>query len=173
MRMLDAVLSAVFLLSVQTLVFGLIPLHMMDGRRLLAWSRRAWLAVYAVAVICFVHLLVLNRRDVLGQGTAPAFVSTLALFIGFGALSLAFWAYFRYRPPRPVLADPPTPPVPPTPRHRRTRPPSPGVSRRNVAYTATERTEHSRRNSRWQTAVRGHRHRALKDVVACWSSWLW
>ncbi|WAL93243.1 FGLLP motif-containing membrane protein [Streptomyces sp. Je 1-369] len=115
LRMLDAVLSAVFLLSVQTLVFGLIPLHMMDGRRLLAWSRRAWLAVYAVAVICFVHLLVLNRRDVLGQGTAPAFVSTLALFIGFGALSLAFWAYFRYRPPRPVLADPPTPPVPPTP----------------------------------------------------------
>lgn len=114
-RMLDAVVSAVFLLSVQTLVFGLIPLHMMDGRRLLAWSRPAWLGVYAVAVICFVHLLVLNRRDVLRQGTAPAFVSTLALFIGFGALSLAFWAYFRYRPPQPAPADPPTPPAPPDP----------------------------------------------------------
>jgi hypothetical protein len=37
---------------------------------------------------------------VLRQGTAGGFFSTLELFLGFGALSALFWAYFRYRPSR-------------------------------------------------------------------------
>lgn len=100
----DAVLCAVFILGVQTLVFGLIPLRYLDGHKLWSWNRGAWIAVYGPAMFCFIHVMVLNRERVLADGSAPALVPTLALFIGFGALSMAFWAYFRYRPARPEPA---------------------------------------------------------------------
>lgn len=81
MRSLDAVLAAIFLLGVQSVVFGLIPLRFLDGDKLRNWSQLAWVLVYGAGVFFFVHLLVLNRRDLVGQGTAPAFFSTLALFL--------------------------------------------------------------------------------------------
>jgi hypothetical protein len=99
-RLADAVLASIFILGVQTIVFGLVPVRYLDGDKLRGWSRVAWVGVYTAGMFLFVHVLVFNRQNVRSEGGVSGFFSTLELFLGFGALSVLFWAYFRYRPSR-------------------------------------------------------------------------
>jgi quinol-cytochrome oxidoreductase complex cytochrome b subunit len=91
----DACLAAVFVAALETLVFSLIPLRFLDGANVTAWSRRAWIMLFAGAVFAFVHILLTSNGH--PHQASPEWV-TLALFVGFGLFSIGFWAYFRYRP---------------------------------------------------------------------------
>ena len=99
---LDAALSAMFVLGVEGVLFALIPLRFLQGQKLASWNRALWAVTFGSAAFCFVHVLLDTNH---AQAGTVSLTSVLALFAAFGALSLTFWAYFRYRPKRVPRAE--------------------------------------------------------------------
>lgn len=97
LRLADGVLCATFLLGVQTLVFGLIPLRFLDGHVLREWNVRVWAMSYAPGIVLFILLLGLNSQTAAQRGVAGGLISSLVLFVAFGVASMLFWAFFRLR----------------------------------------------------------------------------
>jgi hypothetical protein len=94
----DTALAAIAVGGVQGLVIGLLPLRSLSGHAIARWSRRAWAAAYGLVLFVFVHLL-LHPSSGFGADAHPVpFFTWLGLFAGFGATSVAFWAYFARRP---------------------------------------------------------------------------
>ena len=97
---LDALLAASFVAGIETSMFALIPARFLEGRDIFEQNRVVWLTLSASAAFAFVHVLLAPN-----VGYGGSVVVMLALFAIFGGASVAFWAYFRYRSPRPpVLA---------------------------------------------------------------------
>ena len=89
----DSTLATIAVGGLEGLVIGLLPLRSLQGYALARWSRPVWAVVFGVALFLFVHVLLRGGED---PATAP-FATWLALFCGFGALSVSFWAYFHLR----------------------------------------------------------------------------
>jgi hypothetical protein len=93
---LDSVLATVFVLALQGVVFGLLPIAFMDGRKLRRWKPWGWLLVWGPALFLFVHVLVpvFARRL-----TAAQVVAAVAPFLLFGLLSAGLWLYLELTAP--------------------------------------------------------------------------
>lgn len=90
---LDAALATVFVLGVQTLVFGLVPLTFLDGAKLKQWSPPAWVMVWGISLALLVHVLFAKFvREVTDPVVA---VRAEAPFLAFFGLSACFWLAFR------------------------------------------------------------------------------
>lgn len=90
----DTVLAALFAAGVEANVLGLLPLRFLAGETLFRWSRAVWAAVFGVNVFVFLHAL----SAAAGTASTGASVRVAAVLFGaFGAVSVAFWAYFRFR----------------------------------------------------------------------------
>jgi hypothetical protein len=97
MLVLDAALCGTFVLGVQNLVFGLMPLRFMDGHHLFRWRGGYWTAMYLVGLFGLVHVLLHPKTAPHGSDNAFTVTRALLLFVAFGLASLVFWAYFRPR----------------------------------------------------------------------------
>jgi hypothetical protein len=95
---LEACLAAITILGIETVVICLIPLRFVEGSKLEAWSRTAWALVFGLAAFGFVHVLL--RPDSGYVAATSSRATVVVLFLVFGLLSVAFWAYFRFRAPR-------------------------------------------------------------------------
>jgi hypothetical protein len=94
LALLDTVLAAVFAAGIEANVIGLLPVSFMPGDAVMTWSRPAWAAAFGISVFAFLHAL----SAAAGGATTGASVRTAAALFGvFGAVSVAFWAYFRRR----------------------------------------------------------------------------
>ena len=97
----DSTLFWIFVLCTEGLVFALIPLRFLDGAVLRSWRLVAWLLPQVLSAAFFLYVFVLH-----GQSPVPGGISLLLRAIGFfvlfGAVSVAFWAYFHWeaRPTR-------------------------------------------------------------------------
>lgn len=120
----DTVLATTFILGVEAVIFGLIPLRVLDGSKLRKWNVWIWMATYAVAILLFVHVLVLNSGQA-GSDDDTSLTAALILFAGFGLVSAGFWAWFKFVPD-PALV--PAPAGMPTGAYR-------AVPRQTGAYT--------------------------------------
>jgi hypothetical protein len=97
----DACLAAIFVAGLTTLVFSLIPLRFLEGTKVTRWSRKAWVALFAAGLFAFVHILLQQPSSgYVGHTQSNQKWVVIALFVGFGLFSVAFWAYFRFRPAR-------------------------------------------------------------------------
>ena len=96
---IDAALAALFAAGVGGTLFGLLPIRFLAGETLFRWSRPAWGALFGFGAFTFFHTLVSSEVET-SMGTV---VTSLVLFLAFGALSVAFWSYFRFRR-RPAVA---------------------------------------------------------------------
>jgi hypothetical protein len=97
-----ASLTSIFLGGVQGMAIGLIPMQTLVGERVFRWSKTVWAALFGFTLFVFVHLL-LHPQSGFGRADHPTPLFTwLGLFVGFGLVSVLFWAYFRYRPTRPA-----------------------------------------------------------------------
>ncbi|OLT30373.1 hypothetical protein BJF83_08775 [Nocardiopsis sp. CNR-923] len=120
-RLLDKALSSTALLGIQTVVFGLLPMKFLDGHRLWRWGRLRWALAFVPGAFVFVYLLHMHPDEVAGKTEPESFLATAALFVGFGVLSLAVWAFFVWRARRTAAAPhrssaaTATPPVRPGP----------------------------------------------------------
>jgi hypothetical protein len=92
--LLDTVLAALFAAGVEANVLGLLPLRFLAGETLFRWSRAVWAAVFGVNVFVFLHAL----SAAAGTASTGASARVAAMLFGaFGTVSVAFWAYFRFR----------------------------------------------------------------------------
>ena len=79
---------------------GLLPLRFLSGAAVYRWSRLAWALLFGISVFAFVHLLVGPNTGYLADLSPAALIAALGAFAAFGAFSLLFWGYFRFRPER-------------------------------------------------------------------------
>ncbi len=94
------ILAAVVVGGLEGVVFGLAPLRFLQGEVLWAWNRVAWGIVFGLGVFAFAHILINPQSGYLSDSSRTPLLTILGLFVGFGLVSVAFWAYFRYRPAR-------------------------------------------------------------------------
>ena len=94
----EAALAALFVMALETLVFAFIPLRFLEGSKVTAWSRAVWAAIFAIGLFAFIHVLLRPGTGYVSDTHSTPEVVVVALFLGFGLFSVAFWAYFRFRP---------------------------------------------------------------------------
>jgi len=99
-------LVLVFVLGLEALLFGLLPLQFLDGEKLFAWNRRRWLAIWGLTAFLALQVLInpSSRGRFVVSGEA-GLVTWIALFVAFFALTAGLWLWFRLKgaggePPR-------------------------------------------------------------------------
>lgn len=91
----DSVLATTFLLGLEAVVFGMIPLAFLKGQEVWRWRRVAWAAVFLPVALFFVRVqLVVRKGESLGSAEVT---KSIMLFVVFGIFSLLFWASFHPR----------------------------------------------------------------------------
>ena len=60
-------------------------------------SRVRWAVAFGAAVVAFVVVVIRPIVEGALDASRPSVVTALGLFVGFAALSVAFWGYFRLR----------------------------------------------------------------------------
>ncbi len=89
-------LAALFLSGMVGLVISLVPLRFLPGERLAQWHWGAWAALFGVACLAVIEVMLRPQTRPAHQSFAP-FWTTLGLFLAFGVASVLFWAYFKVR----------------------------------------------------------------------------
>jgi hypothetical protein len=95
--LLDTVLAAVFAAGVEANVLGLLPLRFLHGEAVMRWKRPAWAVAFGLSLFAFLHALAGVEHSTSSSVTVAA-----VLFVAFGTVSVAFWAYFRFRRTNPT-----------------------------------------------------------------------
>lgn len=95
---LEAGLVLTFLWGIENLVVAMLPMRFLDGPKVRAWSRPAWGALLFLGIFAVVHVLLSPNSGYVGHTTNEVTIGVLVIFAIFGAVSVATWAYFRYRP---------------------------------------------------------------------------
>ena len=90
-------LAALMVAGLEGVVFGLLPMRFLPGETLFAWSRVAWGALLAIGAFAFFHILINPASGYLSDTSRTPLLTVLGLLIGFSLLSVALWAWFRYR----------------------------------------------------------------------------
>ncbi|MGH2718716.1 MAG: FGLLP motif-containing membrane protein, partial [Actinomycetota bacterium] len=101
---LEAGLAALWVAALESSVFTLLPLRYLEGKKLTDWRRVAWVAIFSVATLAYIHILLQPSSGYVSPDAPAAKWTAIALFVGFGVFSVGFWAYFRFRKPRPEVA---------------------------------------------------------------------
>ena len=61
---------------------------------MIAWSRAAWAALYAVTLLAFVHILLRPSTGYVSNTSVSPPNVVIGLFVAFALFSFAFWGYF-------------------------------------------------------------------------------
>jgi hypothetical protein len=97
---LEAALGVVFILGIESVAFGMLPLPFLPGRDAAAWNRWAWAGVFGLGLLAFVWILLQPGSGFATEVHHVDLIPVVATCVGFGALSLAFMAYFKLRKAR-------------------------------------------------------------------------
>jgi hypothetical protein len=95
---LDALLATTWVVSVQSLLFSLIPLKFLDGEKVVNWNKLGWFGVYLLGMFVFVQAIMHPQSDRYGGDPHADLRSMLLLFSCFMVAACLFWCYFRLRP---------------------------------------------------------------------------
>lgn len=90
-------LAALMVAGLEGVVFGLLPMRFLPGESLYAWNRVAWGALLALGAFAFFHILINPASGYLSDTSRTPLFTVLGLLVGFSAVSVAFWAWFRFR----------------------------------------------------------------------------
>ena len=97
-RPIDVALSALVVGGFEGLLFGMLPLTGLPGATVKAWNTRIWALLLFLGAAGFLHVIVNPSSGYLVDSSRVPLVKALALLVGFGAVSVGLWAWFRYRP---------------------------------------------------------------------------
>ena len=96
--LLSTLFAAVVVSGLEATAFGLMPLRFMPGYAVYQWNRLGWALLWAISLVGFLNILINPTSGYESQLSFQGFVAALGVFAGFGALSIATWMYFRFRP---------------------------------------------------------------------------
>lgn len=95
---LRTALASTMVAGLEGAALGLLPLRFQPGERVWAWNRIVWATLFAAAMFLFVLILVNPASGYLADSSRTPLITIVALLVAFGGTSIAFWAYFRFRP---------------------------------------------------------------------------
>ena len=90
-------LAALMVAGLEGVVFGLLPMRFLPGEPLYAWNRVLWGALLLVGAFAFFHILINPASGYLSDTSRTPLFTVLGLLAGFCLVSVAFWAWFRFR----------------------------------------------------------------------------
>ena len=90
-------LVGIFVVAVEGLVFGLVPLSFLPGQKIWAWSRWRWLLLWGAGLALFIHVLVYPVTVAQPNPSPSSLTTTLGSVAIYGAMAVGFWLYFRWR----------------------------------------------------------------------------
>ena len=90
-------LVGIFVVAVEGLVFGLVPLRFLPGQKIWAWSRWRWLLLWGAGLALFTHVLVYPVTVAQPNPEPANLTTTLASVAIYGAVAIGFWLFFRWR----------------------------------------------------------------------------
>ena len=96
---LRTALAAVMVAGLEGVVFGLLPFRFLPGESLYGWNRALWAALLGVGAFAFLHILVNPASGYLADTSRTPLLTVIGLLLGFSLVSVAFWAWFRFRSP--------------------------------------------------------------------------
>jgi hypothetical protein len=96
LALVENFLAALFLSGMVGLVISLVPLRFLPGERVAQWHWGAWAALFGVACLAVIEVMLRPQTRTAHQSVAP-FWTTLGLFLAFGVASVVFWVYFKVR----------------------------------------------------------------------------
>jgi hypothetical protein len=91
-------LAAIVVSGLEAVAFGLMPFRFMPGVAIYRWNRLVWAALFGASLFAFFHILIGPTSGYLSTLSAPAWLAALGVFAAFGAFTVLFWAWFRFRP---------------------------------------------------------------------------
>jgi hypothetical protein len=94
----ETALAAIVVAGLEAVAFGMMPFRFMPGAAIYRWNRLIWAALFFASLYGFLHILVGPTSGYLSDLTAPAWLAALGVFAAYGAFTIAFWAWFRFRP---------------------------------------------------------------------------
>jgi hypothetical protein len=94
---LEATLGVTFLLGIESVSFGMLPLPFLPGRDVAAWNRWAWAGLFALGLTAFVWVLLQPGDGFATQVHHIDLIPVAATFAGFAVGTLAFMACFKFR----------------------------------------------------------------------------
>lgn len=93
----ENVLAGIFWAALDSLVIAMLPLRLLQGAKVVGWSRAAWAALYGLTLLMFVHILLRPSTGYVSDtSVSPPYV-VIGLFVAFAVFSFGFWGYFRFR----------------------------------------------------------------------------
>ena len=101
MVVLEACLGTIFVAGLESHVFGLIPLRFLPGSKLTAWNHKVWGVLFGIGLFGFVHILLRPGSGYVADPQVSSLFTVVLIFLITSMLSVAFWAYFRFRSKRP------------------------------------------------------------------------
>jgi hypothetical protein len=91
-------LAAIVVSGLEAVAFGLMPFRFMPGVAIYRWNRFIWAALFGASLFAFFHLLIGPTSGYLSQLSYPGWLAAMGVFAAFGAFTVLFWAWFRFRP---------------------------------------------------------------------------
>jgi hypothetical protein len=98
---INAGLVGIFVVAVEGLVFGLVPLRFLPGQKIWAWSRWRWALLWGAGLALFAHVLVYPVTVAQPNPDPAGLATTLTSVAIYGAIAIGFWIFFRWRSSRP------------------------------------------------------------------------
>jgi hypothetical protein len=95
-------LAALMVAGLEGVVFGLLPMRFLPGEPLYRWNRVLWAGLLMVGAFAFFHILINPASGYLSDTSRTPLFTVVALLLGFSLVSVAFWAWFRFRPATPT-----------------------------------------------------------------------
>lgn len=106
--LLQSATVTVVVAGLENAVFSMLPLRFLPGASVYSWNRVIWVVLIGLGIFGFAHVLLnpSTGAGYLADSTRTSFFTLMALLIIFGLASVAFWAWFRFRPQRPHAEGP-------------------------------------------------------------------
>ena len=98
--LLSTALATIFVAGLEGLLFELVPLRFLRGEVVFAWRKSVWAILFGIAAFLFAWIMLQPQVGYLGSTRTSPLIPAVILFCAFGAFSVAFWGYFRFRPDR-------------------------------------------------------------------------
>ena len=90
---LEAASIAIFVGSIEGLLFSLVPLDFVEGRKLWLYNRFAWLTIALFVTFVFFHVVLGLEESLDSLATVRFFLVAMVLF----GLACSAWLFFRLR----------------------------------------------------------------------------